>query len=165
MPTEAHQEARGFWYDRAVDAAPGPVDVLNALRRYRVAEQSLRRRTRTAMAMNETDLLAVRHLIEAGQTGRLVTAKDLAHHLEISSASTTVLIDRLVRRGHARRDPHPADRRAVVVIATPSAEREVRERLGRLHTEMLAVAAGLGPAEARTVWEFLSRVRAVVDEV
>jgi DNA-binding MarR family transcriptional regulator len=165
MPTEVDQEARGFWYDHAIGDPLGAVDVLHALQGFRAAEQAMRRRTTTAMAMNETDLLAVRYLIESRRLERVVTAKDLAHHLEISSASTTVLIDRLVRRGHAERSPHAEDRRAVVVEATPSAEREVRERLGGLHVEMLEVAQSLTPADARIVHDFLTRIRAVVDGV
>jgi DNA-binding MarR family transcriptional regulator len=163
MP-EADQAAGGYWYALGDDTAPTPVSVLNALRRYRTAEQEMRRRTRTSMGMGETDLLAVRYLLGAQRTGRVVTAKDLAHHLEISSASTTVLIDRLVRSGHVQRDRHPTDRRAVVVVATPDSDREVRATFGRLHEAMLEIVGSLEGEELRAVHAFLERMRAVVDD-
>jgi DNA-binding MarR family transcriptional regulator len=163
MP-EADQAAGGYWYTLDEDAAPTPVSVLNALRRYRSAEQEMRRRTRSAMGMGETDLIAVRYLLGAQRVGRVVTAKDLAQHLEISSASTTVLIDRLVRSGHVTRDRHPSDRRAVVVHATVGSDREVRATFGRMHDAMLDIAASLDPDELRAVRAFLERMRAAVDE-
>jgi DNA-binding MarR family transcriptional regulator len=164
MP-EADQAAGGYWYALSRRDAPSAVDVLNALRRYRAAEQMMRRRTRASMGMGETDLVAVSYLLEARRSARVVTAKDLAAHLEISSASTTVLIDRLVRSGHVERDRHPSDRRAVVVVATPSADREVRASLGSMHAEMLALAEDLSDEERATVGRFLDGMRAIVDRV
>ncbi len=162
MP-EADQAAAGYWYIRGDGPAPTPVSLLDALRRYRGAERRIRRRTCTAMGMNETDVLAVRHLLAAQREGRVVTGKDLARHLEISSASTTVLVDRLVRSGHAQRSRHPIDRRAIVVSATPASDRDVRAALGPLHYAMLAIAQSLPPEELRSVQTFLERMLAVVD--
>lgn len=162
MP-EADQGAAGYWYASASTEGPTAVDVLNALRRYRVAEHAMRRRTRVAMGMGETDLLAVHHLLEAQHAGQVVTAKDLARHLDISSASTSVLLDRLVRSGHVMREGHPSDRRMVVVVATARADREVRATLGAMHSAMLEVARGLDPAELRAVHAFLGRIGEAVD--
>jgi DNA-binding MarR family transcriptional regulator len=163
MP-EADQAAGGYWYSVSDEPAPTPVSVLNALRRYRAAEQEMRRRTRFAMGMGETDLVAVRYLLGAQRTDRVVTAKELAQHLEISSASTTVLIDRLERSGHVRRERHPTDRRAVIVTATSGSDREVRSTFGRMHDAMLDVVRGLDDEELRVVQTFLERMCDVVDE-
>jgi DNA-binding MarR family transcriptional regulator len=165
VPSDAGRGTPGFWYARtpSTEPPPAPVDVLDALRLYRAAEQAMGRRTRRSMGMGETDLLAVRTLLEAQQAGRTVTAKDLAQRLGISSASTTVLVDRLVRSGHARREPHPTDRRAVIVVATSESAREVRAKLGDVHREMLEVARGLDPEALLTVHAFLEAMRAVMD--
>jgi len=120
MSTQEITEASGYWFPDD-DATQRGVAVLNALRRYRAAETAMRRRTRDSMGMGETDLLAVRYLLQAQRAGRIVKPKDLAAYLKISSASTTILIDRLVKSNHVRRDPHPTDRRAVLVELTPSA--------------------------------------------
>ncbi|TPW72913.1 MarR family winged helix-turn-helix transcriptional regulator [Schumannella sp. 10F1B-5-1] len=153
----------GYWYGD--EHATTSVDVLNALRRYRSAEVAMRRRTRSSMGMGETDLLALRYLLEAARRGDVVTPKDLATRLDISSASTTVLIDRLVKSGHVRRDPHPTDRRSIIVVATPSSDDEVRHTLGRMHERMVEVAESLTPAQSDAVVLFLTRMREAVETV
>ncbi len=96
MTTQEITEASGYWFPDD-DATQRGVAVLNALRRYRASETAMRRRTRDSMGMGETDLLAVRHLLQAQRAGRSVSPKDLSAYLKISSASTTILVDRLVR--------------------------------------------------------------------
>jgi DNA-binding MarR family transcriptional regulator len=164
MPPATEHGARGFWYAARPSTPPTPVDVLDALRGYRAAERAMRRRARGSMGVGETDLLAIRQLLEAQQLGRTVTAKDLARRLGISSASTTVLVDRLVRSGHARRETHPTDRRAVVVVATPQAGADVREHLGRMHERMLTVTESLDPEALRSVHAYLEAMRAVMED-
>ncbi|MGR0319500.1 MarR family winged helix-turn-helix transcriptional regulator [Agromyces sp. ZXT2-3] len=115
--------------------------------------------------MGETDLLAIRYLLKREGEGRSVSPKDLAAHLGISSASTTVLIDRLVRSGHVERRPHPTDRRALVIAPTIASDDEVRATLGDMHRRMIEVAEGLGPDEAVVVLDFLGSMRDAVDSV
>ena len=153
----------GYWYSG--DQTRRGVAVLDALRDYRAAELAMRRRTRSAMRMGETDLLAIRFLLKAQTDGREVSPKDLSAHLGISSASTTVLIDRLVRSGHVERRPHPRDRRALVIAPTVDSDDEVRATLGDLHVRMIAAAESLSPDEAATVLRFLERMRVAVESV
>ncbi len=105
MTTEVTNTTTGFWYgtDSRVDA----VDVLNALRRYRSAESAAQRRAREALGIGENALLALRVLLDAESDGRSVNAKELADRLEITPASTSALVDRLVRSGHVERHPTP----------------------------------------------------------
>ncbi|MFJ3384552.1 MULTISPECIES: MarR family winged helix-turn-helix transcriptional regulator [unclassified Curtobacterium] len=162
----AHEvtEASGYWFPDD-DATQRGVAVLNALRRYRAAETAMRRRTRDSMGMGETDLLAVRYLLQAQRSGRKISPKDLAAHLGISSASTTILIDRLVKSNHVRRDPHPTDRRALVITPTTATDDEVRATLGVMHRRMMSIAEGLSTDDARTVAFFLENMREAVDEI
>ncbi|WIA98545.1 MULTISPECIES: MarR family transcriptional regulator [unclassified Curtobacterium] len=157
-------EASGYWFPDD-DATRRGVAVLNALRRYRAAETAMRRRTRDSMGMGETDLLAVRYLLQAQRADRIVKPKDLSAYLKISSASTTILIDRLVRSGHVRRDPHPTDRRALVITPTTETDDEVRATLGVMHRRMMSIAEGMSADEARAVATFLERMRGAVDQV
>jgi DNA-binding MarR family transcriptional regulator len=138
--------------------------VLNALRNYRAAETAMRRRTRDSMGMNETDLLAVRFLLQAEQSGHRIGPKELGTKLGISSASTTTLIDRLVASGHARREDHPTDRRALVIRPTPNSDSEVRATLGRMHSRMMAVAGALSDEEARAIVGFLDEMCAALGD-
>lgn len=151
-----------FWYSG--DATePGAVEVLAAMRAFRTAESAMRRRTRGSMGMGENDLLAVQFLMRRQQSGQHVSPKDLAAYLGISSASTTVLIDRLVKSGHVVRQPHPSDRRAIRIVATPASHREVRETLDEMHRRMLEAAERLSPTEASTVVRFLQTMREIVE--
>lgn len=156
MTTRAASDfsASGYWYDATAEERA--VEVLNALRVYRAAEASMRQRTRTSMKMGETDLKAIRFLLQAQRRESVVSAKDLADHLDITTASTSVLINRLVASGHLERRPHPTDGRGVLIIATGDSDEEVRATMAGMHARMIGVAEGLSPDEAAVVAEFLA---------
>lgn len=156
------EPAAGYWYD---DRLPDSVRLLGAMRDYRAAETAMRKRIRDSMHMGETDLIALRMLLAAGRTGENLSPKDLARGLGISSASTTVLLDRLERSGHLTRSPHAHDRRAIVIETTDATEREVRDTLGSMHSRMIEVADSLSPADADVVVAFLAAMRRAVGEV
>jgi DNA-binding MarR family transcriptional regulator len=150
----------GYWYDRADDTATAvtSVDVLNLFRQYRAAETQMRRDTRDSMGMGETDLLALRYLLRSAKAGETMTPGKLAQLLKISTASTTILLDRLEKSGHVRRAPHPTDRRSSIVTATDGSDDEVRATLGRMHQNMVAAADSLSDDEIRTISQFLKRM-------
>lgn len=153
----------GYWYglDGRIDR---PTAVLQALRGYRAAEVATRRSTRDSMGMGETDLLALRYLLRAKSAGERVGPKDLSRMLGITTASTTSLIDRLVLSGHVRREPHPTDRRSLVIVPTTATDTEVRDTLGQMHRKMLEVAEGLTPDECRVIVTFLKNMAEALDE-
>jgi DNA-binding MarR family transcriptional regulator len=152
----------GYWYPDADTAST--VDVLNLLRRYRAAETAMRARTRASMGMNETDLVALRFLLREQRAGRIVRPIDIARMLDISTASTTTLIDRLERGGHARREPHPTDRRAGVVVPTVSSDDEVRATLGAMHRRMLSLVDELSDKERAVITRFLAGMTSAIEE-
>lgn len=152
----------GYWYPEAGTAST--VDVLNLLRRYRAAETAMRARTRASMGMNETDLMALRYLLREKRAGRIVRPIDIARTLDISTASTTTLIDRLEKGGHARREPHPTDRRAGVVVPTVSSDDEVKATLGAMHRRMLALVDELTDQERAVVSRFLAGMTSAIEE-
>jgi DNA-binding MarR family transcriptional regulator len=152
----------GYWYPEADSAST--VDVLNLLRRYRAAETAMRERTRISMKMNETDLVALRFLLREQRAGRIVRAIDIARMLDISTASTTTLIDHLEKGGHARREPHPTDRRAGIVVPTVSSDDEVRETLGAMHRRMLALVDEMSDKERAVVTRFLAGMTSAIEE-
>ncbi|BCW34215.1 hypothetical protein StoSoilA2_02710 [Arthrobacter sp. StoSoilA2] len=162
---DANGHAKGYWYGKDPGQKALAVDVLNALRVYRVSEQAMRRRTRSAMGMGEKDLLALRYLFEAEAAGKVMKPKDLGDRLGITSASMTTLIDRLVESGHIRREPHPSDRRALILRPTAGSDQEVRHTLGGMHRRILDVASALSPEEARVVMDFLEHMRQAVDTI
>ena len=153
----------GYWYGPDERLAP-PVAVLRALRDYRNVEVARRRSARDSMGMGETDLLALRYLLRAQADGKRVGPKDLSRMLGITTASTTSLLDRLVDSGHVRREPHPTDRRSLLIVPTGATDSEVRSTLGGMHRRMMSVAEGLSAAEAQIVVNFLRRMSEAVAE-
>ncbi|WP_233563643.1 MarR family winged helix-turn-helix transcriptional regulator [Cryobacterium tepidiphilum] len=131
------------------------VRVLRGIRRWREAEQALSFASRAHMRLNETDMKALRFLVVAKNQGTIVTPGSLAEHLNISTASTTKLLDRLEAAGHIVRSPHPTDRRALMITISQSAHEEVRESVGRSHARRFEVAAALTPGERDVVIRFL----------
>ncbi|WP_083504538.1 MarR family winged helix-turn-helix transcriptional regulator [Nesterenkonia jeotgali] len=144
----------GYWYQDSTHA-PSSVEVLNLLRSYREAERRMRSRTRDSMSMGESDLLALRYILRAQSAGELLRQRDLARELDISAASVSVMVDRLIRDGHVRRVPIPGDRRSVAIEPTMSGDHEVRQTLSAMHTRMLQSVESLDEAERAAVAKFL----------
>lgn len=161
----AHGTGEGYWYPPEQDRRASAVGVLNALREYRASETAMRRRTRSSMAMGETDLLALRYLLEAERAGAGIRPKELASRLGMTSASMTALVDRMVKGGYVTREPHPVDRRAIILRPTPGADEEVRQTLSQMHERMIEVAESLSPEMAEAVTDFLLKMRDAVDQV
>src|SRR6478609_7583231 len=74
--------------------------------------------------LSESDLVAMEHLMrEPHGPG------ELARILDVTTAASTGLVDRLVQRGHVRRLPHALDRRRTQVEVTASGREDVLEHL------------------------------------
>ncbi|MBO1768694.1 MarR family winged helix-turn-helix transcriptional regulator [Agrococcus sp. TF02-05] len=153
----------GYWYPE--HGRPTSVDVLNLLRRYRAAEAEMRARTRSSMGMGETDLLALRLLLRAERRGDVLRQRDLAAALGLASPSVTALVDRLVKSGHVRREPHPDDRRATIVVPTSDTDAEVRATLGAMHRRMIDVIDAMDDEQTEAVAGFLERMVAAIEHV
>ena len=161
----SEQEAEThYWYSDDAERERS-VAVLEAMRTYRAAESAMRRRTQISMGMGENDLLALRYLITAQQAGQSIGPKELTAYLGISSASTTVLLDRLERSGQMRREHSPFDRRALILVPTATTDEEVRAALGDVPERMVGVANQLTADQAAVVIEFLRSMREAVDEI
>ncbi len=110
-----------------------------------------------SLAVNDTDLSAMEHLMTDGP----LTPSELARRLGISTAASTVVVDRLVGLGHAHREAHARDRRKVVVVPTPASVRAAFETLMPVFTGVAAVAGRMPESEVRVVSRFLDEVIAV----
>lgn len=146
-------------------SAPHADEVIATLLDYRLAEEAMRRRTRDSMRMGTTDLQALRFLIKAQGEQRIVSGRNLADHLGMTSASVTALLDRLTSSGHVQRTPHPTNRRSNMITATPGSDEEVRQTLGAMHARMIDAARALSPADAAVIQQFLESMTTAVDGV
>ena len=131
------------------------VRLLSGMRRWRESEQALSLESRNHMRLNETDMQALRFLIVSKNQGIIATPGNLAEYLNISTASTTKLLDRLAAAGHIERSSHPTDRRALAITITPSTHERVRETVGRTHARRFEAASRLNPEERDVVIRFL----------
>lgn len=130
-------------------------ELMAALGELRVAEEMLSEASRRYMRLNETDMRALHYLIVCAHQDLIATPGGISHHLRISSASTTKLLDRLERGGHIVRAPHPTDRRALAISITPETHQAAMETVGRQQSKRFYAAARLTPAERDVVIGFL----------
>ena len=111
------------------------------------------------VGISVTELLALDNLDEEG-----LGPSDLARRLQVTSGAITDLVDRLERRGHALREPHPSDRRRVVLRRTAKADDALSAEVAPMARQVLDLAAGLSDEERQTVGRFLDQLSAIVDD-
>jgi DNA-binding MarR family transcriptional regulator len=139
------------------------MDLLGALRRFRRADESMRRGVSADLGVNQLDLRALQLVIAGDRTSHPLSPGDLSGQLAISTAATTKLVDRLVASGHVDRTPHPHDRRSVVLRPTSRAHADLRRRMRTVHRRM-GEAARAVPAESRDdVIEFLTSMAVAME--
>lgn len=130
-------------------------DLMSALGALRAAEQRLSDASEEYMKLGPTDMKALHFLVVARNTQTIATPGAIALHLEISTASTTKLLDRLEAGGHIIRAPHPSDRRALAITITEETYEAAVETVGRQHARRFHAAARLTAAEREVVIRFL----------
>jgi DNA-binding MarR family transcriptional regulator len=139
------------------------METLQAIRTVSDAMERMHGGMKGDMEMNATDLAALRLLIMREQRGEAVRPHDIAHHLRISTASTTKLLDRLAAAGHVTREPHPIDRRARVIVLTDGSRRAFFRHFGERLGAMRRVADPYSDEELRTINRFLDELGAALD--
>ncbi|MGH3688669.1 MAG: MarR family winged helix-turn-helix transcriptional regulator [Microbacterium sp.] len=130
--------------------------LMESLAGLREAEQTLSQASRRYMRLNETDMRALHYLIVCANRDLVATPGGIAHHLGVSTAATTKLLDRLEQGGHIRRAPHPTDRRALQISITSETRHAAMETVGRQQAKRFYAAARLTPAERDVVIRFLT---------
>lgn len=81
----------------------------------------LQRHVAAQLGLGLNDVAALEHLVRRSDLG----PADLASLLGMTTASATVLVDRLERAGHVQRRSHPRDRRRKLLVVTTHAQHEV----------------------------------------
>lgn len=103
--------------------------------------------------LSVTELHALEHL----STDALGPA-EIARLLDVSTAASTGIVDRLEAKGHVERRPHHTDRRRTEVVMTPSAYAEVMAQLAPMFGELARLDEGLSAAERAIVTGYLNAV-------
>ena len=106
------------------------------------------------LGVNPTDLQVMEHLIASGPLG----PTELARRVGVSAGATTTSVDRLVALGHVSREPHPNDRRGVLVAPRPGSRDKA---MGRLIPMIMGIDAELDsftPSEQDVITRYLRQV-------
>lgn len=106
------------------------------------------------LEVNPTDLHAMEHLLMSGPLG----PTELARRVGISSGAATTSIDRLVALGHVRREPHPTDRRGILVVPVSASRDRAMNRLMPMIMGIDAELDSFSPAEQTVITRYLTQV-------
>lgn len=122
------------------------------------ASQDLTVRMARRMNMNVSDMKAILLLAENGPMGSAA----LARRLGMSSAATTILVDRLERTGHLERIRDTVDRRRVTVTETDAARAALLHAWLPTIRELDEVCRSLPESQQAFARDLLSRLRAAM---
>ena len=113
------------------------------------------------VGMNPTDLESLDILARNGP----MTAGRLAEMTGLTTGAITGLIDRLERRGYARREPHPTDRRSVIVKPlTENAERDLGLAYVAMSEAMDELMSRYNDDDLATILDFMTRAATITAE-
>ncbi|NXY95701.1 MarR family transcriptional regulator [Streptomyces sp. BR123] len=107
------------------------------------------------LGLNVTDLTCLGHVMEAGDEP--LSAGDLAALANLTTGAVTGVLNRLERAGYAKRQPDPADRRRVRVVADPVAARRVVEVYRPFYARLAALFDDYSPEEVAVIADWFAR--------
>jgi DNA-binding MarR family transcriptional regulator len=110
------------------------------------------------LGMNVTDFKCVAVLSESGA----MTAGKLAERVGLSTAATTLVVDRLERAGLVRRERDPDDRRKVILrpVPNPALERDISAAMDGLARSMGEVLSAHCAVHTAAAWRRVPSPRA-----
>ena len=113
------------------------------------------------VGMNPTDLETLDILARNGP----MTAGRLAEMTGLTTGAITGLVDRLERHGFARREPHPTDRRSVIVKPlSENAERELGPAYVTMSEAMDELMSRYDDEDLATILDFMTRAATITAE-
>jgi DNA-binding MarR family transcriptional regulator len=118
-----------------------------------VGQQEFARR----FGLSVTDLVCFAYVMEAGDTP--VTAGDLAQRAHVTTGAVTGILNRLERGGFVTRQPDPADRRRVRVVAVPDVVERVLAVYGPFYARLAELFARYSPDELALLTDWFGRAQ------
>ena len=129
------------------------------MRRILILNHEVEKQLARELTVNQTDLDAMQHLMQRGP----LSPSALARLLGLSTAAVTVCVDRLVRLGHVRREPHPTDRRSLLVVATKQSAQRAMESILPMIMETDALLGNYTPQEQDAITDYLNRTVQIME--
>ncbi|ALJ21889.1 MarR family winged helix-turn-helix transcriptional regulator [Microbacterium sp. No. 7] len=149
-------EARRQWSAHGWDpAADGMAAVTSIVR----AQQILVRRIDRVLKPLGLSFARFEMLVLLSFTrGRRMPMSSASARLQVHPASVTSIVDRLERDGHVRREPHPTDGRATLIVLTEAGERLVGRAVPAVN-ERVFEDLGISEEDVRSLTGALARFR------
>jgi DNA-binding MarR family transcriptional regulator len=135
-------------------------EITEAVVRFQDATDRVDAAAAEVLGVNRTDLHCIGLLLREGG----MTAGRLAVEAGLSPAATTAAIERLESAGYAVRAKDEADRRRVLVTATPRAEERIELIYGPVRPAGVAVLSRYTRAELETIHRFLVQGEELQDQ-
>jgi DNA-binding MarR family transcriptional regulator len=132
--------------------------LLNLARTSSVCLAELDRRHKSAIGNLSSSGWQALAVIEGA--GEPLPPKMIGERLLLTSGSITSLLDTLERRGFVRREPHPDDRRKLLVNITDEARKLVDLMLAQVHATSMDVMAGISEVDREHLIQTLAKLRA-----
>jgi DNA-binding MarR family transcriptional regulator len=131
---------------------------LRLLKAHGLLLREVRRRVPEDLTLPQFDVMAQLH-----RRGEGMTPGELTRELLVTAGNVTVIVDRLVRLGLAKRRPVPEDRRAVRVRLTPRGRRVMRRAIPRHRREVESLMGGVPPEELARLRDLLGRLNRTLE--
>jgi DNA-binding MarR family transcriptional regulator len=110
------------------------------------------------LRLGSSDLSALGHLNEGP-----LTPRELATCMDITSGSTTALLDRLEQHALLSRANNPSDRRSLIISITPTGQDAVRWLYEQFDTAMQSALAAIGDLSQDRLAEVLTVLADAMD--
>ena len=110
--------------------------------------------------LSESHLVAMEHLMRSP-----LGPAELARILDVSTAASTGLVDRLVQRGHVERQAHEQDRRRTQVEVTDSGREEMLAHLLPMFVALDRLDASFTDEERDVVERYLRGAIAALQQI
>lgn len=142
----------------ATESAP-PIDIPGQIHQLTLRQQRLEKQHSATLGTDVAGLDVLGHLMVTGPA----TPTDLARHLGISTAATTLVLNRLETAGHISRERHSTDGRKLLVRPMEASAARASQQVAPLISDVEQLTATLDAKQQRTIADFLSQVIACYD--
>lgn len=129
-------------------------DVAMAVRRLDLMMSQMHLEMSERLGLSAGELLALAHVSVDGPLG----PTDLTRRLHMTTGAMTAMLDRLAEGGFVVREPHPTDRRRIMVRLTRQGRDRIFTHVHGMADEVVAISEQLDPGERHAVIAYLDRL-------
>lgn len=97
--------------------------------------------------------------------GTPLPMSELGKRLYISKPYMTVLVDQLIRDGHARRIPDPDDRRVINIAITPAGSRHLKQAASLYKETIMETLSNLNHDDLEDLCTSLEKIRSIIARI